>query len=292
MKGVLLSVVIVGAWLLLALPCGATIAKVQIVPKSSGCSGTTCSVTVSAIGTSKHFGAIISDNNGGGNISISSVSGGGGTWNTSASCNQYDGVANDALSCAYNLGFTSADTTVTVTWSATCGSCIFLFIEWSYTGSSVSLDAISAADDTTSQTSQPGVTLTLTGTNDVVLQGLGNKDSTAITTYTNRTVATTANLADLENTTSGTAPTWTISSAARVPVNALAIAEASGGAAAPPTITLLGAGISSFLLVVLLSGLLHLSQERVILTSAPQKKLILLAGPKLNVEKPVPKYFN
>ena len=236
MKKLLLLAVLAGLW---AAPARATITLVQQAASGSSCStsATTCSITVSATGAG-HFGIITTRHNS--TVSLSSVTTGG-TWTVPAGCHL--GLSGTGgASCAYILNLSGGVTTITVTWSSAPGQCGFVFREYSYTGSSVALDPSGGLGTRSSSTNPaPGVGLTLTGSNDLVVQGLAVGGTTTISgissPYGNFATNSTGEYggADLENTVSGAAPNWTLNAAGGAVATAIAIAESSsGGPAAPP----------------------------------------------------------
>jgi hypothetical protein len=190
---------------------GGTFTLVQHV-LGAACTGGTnaCSITVSATGTG-HVGILNATDVNGASLTILSVSGGG-TWTAPAGC-----VLNSAsvgtTMCAYNTNLSSGATTITVTWSSTSTSANdkLAYYEYSYSGSSVSFDNAGTVSRTATLT-PTGVTPSLTGSNDVIVQGIAmaNGVVSSQTVYGNGLYATNfQGTADLENTTSTTPPVWT-----------------------------------------------------------------------------------
>jgi len=82
--------------------------------------------------------------------------------------------------------------------------------EYSFSGSAASFDTAGTYGLGGSSSTQLGVALTLSGSNDVIIQTniFASQATSSITTYGNFS-ATFGGTADLENTASGAAPTWT-----------------------------------------------------------------------------------
>jgi hypothetical protein len=143
---------------------------------------------------------------------ISSVANGG-TWIVPAGCQLGQGSWG-AVSCAYNLSTTSTST-LALTFAASSNYSICLF-EYSFSPGPASLDTIPApVNNGSSSTTQPGVAVTVNGASDVIVQSsIGATTAngpSSVSTYGNLLTPTNSNTgcADLENTTSGAAPTWT-----------------------------------------------------------------------------------
>ena len=193
---------------------GGTFAKTHIV-SSSGCATNTntCAITVAAT-VAGRIGVIMAGLPNG-NGSISSISGAG-TWASPAGCDAYWSAHGQSVACAYNLSETSGATTITVTWSTSSPglSVGFTYFEYSYSGASVSYDTSGNRAETVSGNPRNGVTLTLSGTNDVIVQSqIWISASSVGSPYGNFTAfaGSTGDAADNENTASGTAPSWTYS---------------------------------------------------------------------------------
>ena len=178
----------------------------------------TCATTVTALG-SGHLLVLQGFTSQGSAIYISSVactSSSCGTWvvptGAGYQINDASGGAPGALSSAYVLSSSSGATTVTITWNNASpgGGAHATFWEYSYTPGPCALDIGGTVPDAVCS-SCPGVALSLTGTQDVILQELASDTASpsAITTYTNFANGSFTGWADLENTSSGTAPTWT-----------------------------------------------------------------------------------
>jgi hypothetical protein len=207
-------------------------------PVYSACSASsaTCAVTVSST-CSNHFLAITALNGSGTAVYLSSVSGGcSGTWQVPTGT-QYPGISVQGNgSDAYCLSSTSGVTTINITWSsASPGLSTVQVWEESFTGTSVILDAgpsggVGTVNNGAANTTQPGVALTLAGSNDLIIQMQSISTANTInsvSTYSNFSSFGANNVAtaDLENTTSGSAPTWIFSGSATSRGNAIAFTE-------------------------------------------------------------------
>lgn len=232
-------------------PAWATFALQQHVPSGSAtnCSSgvSSCSITVTVI---RPGDLLIVDVLGAGSWSISSVTDNGTPASTYVHCPSCQVSATpgdvDMSYClsAANNGGGSISVTVTLT-SAPTNTWWVRFWEFSYTGSSVAFDAAGTRSQTSNATSTAGVGLTLTGTNDVIVQSVktGGGNVTAISGGAGYTISYTNNLIDdayALNISDGTAPTWTMGSSKSV-LNAIAFKEVSAAACAN-RIALMGAG--------------------------------------------------
>ena len=229
-----------------ALPAFATWSLVQH-PTKATCSGSSCAITVSSTG-SNHVAIITVQLNTSSSVVISSVSGGG-TWTHPAGCQQADAGGAD-VDAAYTLATSSGATSITVNLSATGGSNWSMgFEEASLTGTP-SFDKCGVRDQSSSTTNPVGVSLSITGTNDFIVQSvrwggtitcpMNSNPSGA--TYNSPCDAPGGNgIAGAINATTGNAPTWSSDNNSG-PMNAIAIAESTSVVTCPPTVTMTGAG--------------------------------------------------
>jgi hypothetical protein len=209
-------------------------------------SSSTCAVTVTSTG-SGHVGVILGiAGSNSTTATISSVSGGG-TWTVppSSGCSLGNSAPGGMVSCAYTLSTAASATSITVTWGTSSpGSYVSVdFYEFSFTASSVALDKVGTQAVTTAAANLPGVTLTLTGTNDVIVQaGQFSASATACASpYNTNSAFPNGNAACYAiNQSSGTAVTYTNTSSSAV-FNAIAIKEVSA-TSCKPSLALLGAG--------------------------------------------------
>lgn len=194
------------ALLLVHSPAWASWTLLQHVVNTS-CSGTSCSVTVSSTGAGHVLvGAAFLGTS---PTVISSMSGGG-TWTLCSACH---GGGNYDL--AYNLSSSSGATTITFNWSATDTAKVDV-LEYSTNNGPATLDTSGRYFDGTSCTSCLGLTLTLSGTNDLVIQtATGGTNVTAIVApFTSPAdVFSGLGVGGSINTASGSPPTFTMSGA-------------------------------------------------------------------------------
>jgi hypothetical protein len=218
------------ALVLSLLICGAAQAKFTQVQEASGSAAclsstlTSCAVTIAPTGSGHILIAVFELQSAG--SSVSAVSGGG-TWVHAPNC----AVSASALDvdCWYVLNSTPGAAAITA--KVTSGSARGVeFYEFSIgAGCSAAFDSSGSSDNSTTTSGQPGVGLTLTGFNDVIVQGIytgtavssisGGYTVSAASSATNRLAAL------LLNTASGAAPIWTIASSQPAAVNAIAISE-------------------------------------------------------------------
>lgn len=183
------------------------------------CSANPCSITVGSTG-SGHLLVMTATNDTGGvtPVYITSVSGGG-TWVIPAGCQSLQNLAG-SVSCAYVLASSSGTTSVSVGF--TTGTQFSLaFWEYSFSAGSTTLDQLGAGNDI-SASPLSGITLTGLGTNDVIIQWIVLGSTAAGPTAVSglyghllNNVGSSTGLnysgyADLENTSSGAAPSWTV----------------------------------------------------------------------------------
>jgi hypothetical protein len=187
-----------------------TLALVQH-PTNGACpaSSSTCSVTVASTG-SGHLIVVGMGYGNGTQVTLSSVSGGG-TYTVCTGCPGFDAAGLGTV-MGYTLSSTSGATTITLNLSAAVGGSEAWAREYSCTNGALSYDTAGTHDNSTATTSATGATLTLTGTNDAIVQSVasGGSGVTAISApYTTLDTPGGDGVANLLNTTSGAAPTWT-----------------------------------------------------------------------------------
>jgi len=209
--------------------------------ENTACTTNPCTITVSSTG-SGHLGIVVIFDYTHHTV-ISSVSGGG-TWvhpTGSSSCNEYANSSD--VDCAYTLSTTSGATSITLSFGTTPGPYAAAeYGEWSYTASPASFDAAGVATTSSNTNPQTAVALTLTGSNDLIVQFLsGTWAATAISSpYTSQANFTNGyGFAGAINTTSGSAPSWTMNNTgAGVVMGAIAFTESG----CKPELALLGIG--------------------------------------------------
>jgi hypothetical protein len=202
-----------GAWDMGADFLTTPIALVQRVPTTNetACSSTsaTCSITVAATGAG-HAGVLTYAGHPG--VYINSVSTDG-SWTVPTGCKA--SASSGATSCAYNLSLTGGATTETVTLNtASPGTYGYLsFHEVSSTGT-FAFDAAGAVTDSTSSLSLAGAGLSLTGSDDFIVQTwrvAGGSASSVTSPYIDLTGFGSFSAYALSiNTSSGAAPTLTM----------------------------------------------------------------------------------
>lgn len=240
------SVKLILALLLLSCPAWATWTLLQ--DKSTGsCSGAsaTCSVTMTSTGAGHLITAEAIYPGAGGSITSASC---GGTLTHCPSCFVEEATNLISEDGAYILSSSSGTTSCSITLTTNPGgSWKAEFQEWSFTGSSISLDTgatpTNNRDQTTTSTSIAGPSLTLSGTSDVIVEmnnaaGTTNSISGGCSGGTGYTLGTgltsSKSIAYCYNTADATAPTWTQATAARAALGAMAFQEGSGAAATVP----------------------------------------------------------
>lgn len=194
---------------------------------------TTCAITITS-GTAGRLGVVYIQGNNANNLTLNSVSGNINSttgWTLCASCHFRDGT--NWVEMAYTLSTQSGDTTITITMSGAVGTNVTAgYVDFGFTSGPVSLDTQGVGDESgVACTSCAGITLTLTGTNDVIIQqAVAANNITAVSAgWTIVDGCNFANsggcVADSLNTNSGTGPTWTQQASGIVDVGAIAFKE-------------------------------------------------------------------
>lgn len=204
----------------------------DVINGSCSSSSTTCAITVTST-TAGDAGVVEINYGHTAQVNVTGVTGG--TWvvgtGCATSCSSFDSTASGGISGGYTLSLTGGSTTITVTvsvapsfgWSAE-------FREASFNNGPLLVDKTGNKAITTNTVNPTGVALTLTGSNDFIVQGVVYTTTcTAISgSYTNLSGLVSAVLV---NSTSGTAPTWTCPSGNGA-LNAIALKETGSGATA------------------------------------------------------------
>jgi len=235
-------------------PAWASWTLVQHVYSASNCTTTTCSITVSAIGTN-HAIAVV------GGVSstsdaISSVSDGHSTYLVPSACVAHDSGATRSVYCGYTPCSVSGGTSVTVTRSATTAA---RFEVWEFSSSKSgcpTLDSgavpINATDNSTNSSSPAGTTLTLNASSsDAIVQWIYSSVNISSVSFNVCSATATTDLVSGWGWTnvinvvncggSGNSPTWTLASATHSVVGGIAFAEPSSSSI-QQTLPLLGVG--------------------------------------------------
>ena len=200
---------------------------------NDGCAAaTTCTVTVSALGSGHQLELLVGTADATNFATLVSVSGGG-TWTQCAACTLQwnDGAGTNWSSIgAYNLSSSSGATSVTVTVNHAMGSGEWAvgFAEWSWSGSSASFDTGGTANNSGAGcTSCTGPTLTLTGSSDALMSmafpGGAVSAATVYTTFQDFLPTTGAAFLGLLNTSSGSPPAYTQSPSSFITISSLAL---------------------------------------------------------------------
>jgi hypothetical protein len=135
--------------------------------------GTTCTAVVSSTTAGSVLVASLAQGTAA-NITLSSASGGGGTWVLcpTHSCNVFNSVG-IGIDLVYNISGTGGATSITATYSAVCAVCFVSVDEWQCTANcgTIALDQIAASSNNTSCTSCTASSFSgLTGTSDLLIQ--------------------------------------------------------------------------------------------------------------------------
>jgi len=141
------------------------------------------------------------------------------------------GATNYNIDAAYVLSSTSGNTAITVTINSANPSWAIAVLEYAPSGT-VTYDKGGASVNASCTTSCVGQALTLTGTNDTIVQAaVGGPNVTAISgCYTNPNgIFSGIGMNGCVNTSSGTAPTWTLSAGGGIALGAIAFKDAGGG---------------------------------------------------------------
>lgn len=219
--------------LLLTLVCFKAHATIALVGSAqhgttSACTTATCVATISSTGAG-HLGVftfIVPAAQT--TATVSSITdSAGSTWVNSTGC-LTSGTLGFPTRCGYSLSLLAGATTVTLTMSASpVTSMQWSFIEYSTTLPPFLTDTVGVTNTTTCTTCT-GVTLTLGGTNDVIVQTAASTGNVSAVSapYTNPAdVVTGSGYAGSINTVSGTAPTWTVAPTSVVQETGIAFKE-------------------------------------------------------------------
>lgn len=170
------------------------------------------------------------------NVTISSVSGAGSTWNLcpASSCHI---LGNDNLDMAYAIGGSGGQTNITVTLSGSSGSAFFTVIFYEFlppAGATASFDTSGTVNHSCTSGSTTGVGLTLSANStDLILTGRGNGDPSGPFAYSSPYTQTPYNNAFSLNDSTGAAPTMGCSGSSLI-YTAIAF-KSSAGLFTPPT---------------------------------------------------------
>jgi hypothetical protein len=216
----------------------ASFSLVQDTVTSCPASSANCTLTVTATGAN-HTGVIFGINNGTINTFLSTITQSGTCnvpWVLPVLSQWSGGSTTGAGSIAYCLSLAGGATSIPITWTtASPGFSGVPFLEYASTAAAVILDPgavpVSTVASAFAQNSQLGVALTISGTNDLIIQGtlFNGVVVTSITTPYGNSLSFLgsgiAAVADSENTTNGSAPTWGASGSGAQRGNAIAFTE-------------------------------------------------------------------
>lgn len=180
------------------------------VPGQSSCSFSAGTLAPTTAGTVRIIFLRTANASNAPNVTISSVSGLGSTWNLcpASSCHI---LGNDDLDMAYAIGGTGGQLNGTITLSGNSGTAFFTVILYEFlppAGATASFDTSGTVQSNCTSGSATGVGLGLTPSNtDLIFTGRGNGDPSGPFAYSAPYVQTPYNNAFNLNTTSGTAPT-------------------------------------------------------------------------------------
>lgn len=155
----------------LAIPASATIALRH--DSHGNCNTHPCSVTITST-TSGDLGVLIYWDGAGSVRTLTSVSDGTSTWVVPAGCGISSAGQNTF--CAYTLNLAGSKTSLTITNSGAATDGNVEFLEYSFTGSSITYDTSGTNTSEPGSTTQNGVTLTLNGSTDVIIQAFNGNN--------------------------------------------------------------------------------------------------------------------
>lgn len=216
-------------------PAHATFTLVQTAHGTAS-SSATVSITLAQNIGSGHLIAMsgVAMNGTAGNFSSTSNSIGG-TLTVDTNCHASSGTSFGVVACAYNLSSTSSGTTTLTVTMTGSNNWLVTFYEYSFTGAAVSYDSSGNTGLLASANPQTGKTITVTGTNDVFVRQIqlgGNGLNSVNLSYghlvTNHN-STWSGTTDLENSTTGTGPSYTLAGSSNALESVIAFSEASAG---------------------------------------------------------------
>lgn len=180
-------------------------------------SGTTCNLSVSAVGAG-HTLAFAVDSLGGTNFLMTAVATGAGNMILCpiSGCHLQDATSKYNVDGGYVLSASGGATTLTATINTTPGGTWRCWVTELAAGGPVSFDLSGTRSALGCATPCSGVTTSPSGTNDAIVQlCVGGPNCTAVTSpySSHATFLTGEGYAISTNTTSGAAPSWTLTSA-------------------------------------------------------------------------------
>lgn len=169
-----------------------------------GGSVSNCAITVTTTGSG--HAAIVTSPIGSGTLTISSISDGTSTYSLPG-CGGTDGTAG-SIDSGYTTALASGKTSITVNYSGTASGPVVHFVEVGNSGT-IAYDTCANRDQSSNSTTPAGVTLTLGGTDDFIVQGITSAGTASAITNTWAALFSAGNGGAERVTTSGAAPTWT-----------------------------------------------------------------------------------
>lgn len=169
------------------------------------------------------------------NVSISSVTGGGGAWTICSACSVYNPTLSDGLTVAYNIGGTGGTNSITVNLSGSSGTNLGVtFYELlPPAGTTASFDTAGTSTSSTCTTACQGASLTLSPNTDAILQIMGANGPTNWHGWSSPYLSLPLGDGLYLNATSGAAPTINTHGTGAV-ISALAFKSSAGSFSPPP----------------------------------------------------------
>jgi hypothetical protein len=206
---------------------------VPVTGAACGTGSTSCTATVAPTGSGHLLVILGTIYNTSQSVSFVTSAACGVSWAYPAGAHYYNGAQGAGTNGAYCLSSASGVTSITVTLSGTPGSGLqtFDFIEYAWSGSTISLDGAPASGNVIESSTPSGIAQTLSGSNDVIVQWIRtdrstSSDVTSISgSYSNPFDTPTADAtgyAGSINTSNGAAPTWTLDISVQTQVASMA----------------------------------------------------------------------
>ena len=204
------------------------------VPGQSSCSASGGTLAPTTAGTVRVVFIRTATGGSAPNVTITSVSGLGSTWNLcpASSCHI---LGNDDLDMAYAIGGSGGQTNFTVNLSGASGTSFFSLIFYEFlppAGFTASFDASAMANHACSSGTTTGISLPVTAT-DLILLGRGNGDPSSWNAYSSPYIQTAWNNGLSLNDSTGAAPTVGCTGSSMI-FNAIAF-KSTAGTFTPPT---------------------------------------------------------
>lgn len=192
-------------------------------PVTTAACSLTCTITVTGT-TAGSLQVITATDNGSSQAYVSGTSGAG---NWSCPVAQFLNPIGGVSGC-YNVNSTAGVTTLTLTSSVSGATFNVRQWEYTFTGGPVSLDTSGNNTTSVGSTTQLGGAVALGGSNRLIVQWVVSSSQAASSisapygNFVSQGASTDSAYADLENTSSGTAPTWTFPTSQTIAAGAMA----------------------------------------------------------------------